>query len=269
MRITLGANAGVAVKTENAVFWIDLLHTYNEAHFSPLTKSSWERIKTHPDMTPPDGILFTHRHNDHFSPGLLNEAAALYPGCRVILPKADTQIDADRFEYTQGDGTTSYTLPENSSLVGARPSCFKIRGDLVYFMKTKHEGAQYEKTMHESIVIASEGRRLLITGDLIVDESAVRSVQTMLQKLVRENEGARAADEMQIDAVLCTFPWEATYHGRAILSKMAPESVILYHIPFAEDDVFGYRPAVMRALARGNGTYRLTALMEPFDYVDL
>ena len=55
----------------------------------------------------------------------------------------------------------------------------------------------------------------------------------------------------KIDVVIEDFPWAAVRRGRQPIENIiCPEHLIIYHLPFEEDDVQGYGPMIRRVISR-------------------
>jgi len=238
----LCANAGVSITTPEGRIWIDALHDEHEETFSDVTPAMWDEMKTHPDFRDPDVLVFTHLHGDHFSRRLLEEAMRLYPHAKVILPSAEESFR----QFTVGQ-------------------------DEISCIRTLHEGRAFTDTLHEAVVIESTGRRILLTGDMRVDaETAAKLVRDFCRNTGAEMHGTEETRRPSglFDTVFAAFPWETTTRGRKILEDiLRPEQVVLYHIPFQEDDLFEYRDGVRKVLTE-NGII-VKALMEPFEKIEL
>lgn len=124
-------------------------------------------------------------------------------------------------------------------------------GLLMQFIRLPHEGEQYAGVLHYGIIIGYQGRILLIPGDCAVGSEAL----------------AAAVEGMHIDAALLDFPWLTLRKGRAFAEKYLSDSnIILYHLPFAEDDVYGYRASAARAADQWPGAL---LLMDPLQTIAL
>ena len=91
LSLTLTANAGVllALGEDGPVFGIDALHDTKTPEFSCLSPEQTENVFALLDKTPPNVLLTTHDHADHYSRKLLEKAAARYNGCQLISPWAE------------------------------------------------------------------------------------------------------------------------------------------------------------------------------------
>ncbi len=117
-------------------------------------------------------------------------------------------------------------------------------GDLaIQYLPLPHEGAQYKNVVHYGILLSVSGEKVLIPGDC-----------------------ALAAEELaglEADVLILDFPWVTTSKGRAFLEKHFQNvEIVLVHLPFAEDDRFGYRIAAARAAEKDKKVHILQNLLE-------
>ena len=127
-----------------------------------------------------------------------------------------------------------------------------IDGNLMLrFVRLPHEGEQYAQVLHYGLNIWYKGNNLLIPGDCAL----------CAEELVEKTEG------IPIKLLLLDFPWVTKPKALRFLKEHF-EGVpkIIYHLPFAEDDVAGYRIAAQRA-ADLDPTIHL--LMEPFQTITI
>ncbi len=109
----------------------------------------------------------------------------------------------------------------------AAPLFVQDGGLEIRYLKLPHEGEQYKNVIHYGILLSVSGEKVLIPGDC-----------------------ALAAEELaglEADVLILDFPWATTAKGREFLGKQFPNAEkVLVHLPFAEDDRFGYRKAAAR-----------------------
>lgn len=207
--VTLTANAGVVLEWKGRVIWIDALHTGRVPGFSPVSPTLWRRMRL--ALPPPDLLCFTHCHPDHYSFSLASEARALWPGAGIALPRRDF------------DGQFFITGEES-----------QISGDgmTLRFLRLPHEGAEYREEPHYGLLLSGGAANILIAGDC---ETASPSLLSRLEGL-------------SIDLAILNFPWITLRRGRRCLEDvLRPQHLLLCHLPFAEDDVCGYRDAAFHA----------------------
>lgn len=105
-------------------------------------------------------------------------------------------------------------------------------GDLtVEFLRLPHEGAQYAAVEHYGILIGFDGKHILIPGDCETASPALKE----------------AVGESAVDLAILNFPWVTLSKGRTFLTQtLKPKHILLCHLPFAEDDVNGFRKSAQR-----------------------
>lgn len=67
IRVTLSANAGVAIETGGIRIWVDALHDVQVPGFSTLRAQRLRQLWTAEAFQSPDAIVYTHCHPDHYS----------------------------------------------------------------------------------------------------------------------------------------------------------------------------------------------------------
>ena len=107
---------------------------------------------------------------------------------------------------------------------------------------------------HYGCVLDSGDFRLLLVGDCA---------------LCAPELAAFAAECGPIDAAAAPFPWLTLRRGREfLLERVRPGRVVIDHLPFDGDDMYGYRAAVQKAAAAWEGP-ALSVLSEPFQRLAL
>lgn len=230
--VTLSANAGVAIHVGGYRIWVDALHTQKQRGFSAVDIPLQKRMLQCAAFAEPDLILCTHCHPDHYSDTLTKEAKKLWPDAEVVLPELrferQIQIKGEEFFHSLGD--------------------LSLR-----FIRLPHDGQQYADCVHYGLLMTIGGKTILLPGDC-------RTGAVELGK---------AIGRIRIDLALLNFPWLTLSKGRAFVDTvMKPSQILLYHLPFAEDDCLNYRDAAMKAVQKlDNGNVQL--LWEPLQTVEL
>lgn len=225
--VTLTANAGVSISLGGLRVWVDALHDRQVPGFSTVSPAQWERICRSDALAPPDVICFTHSHPDHFSRRLTEEAIRLWPSARLILPEPafDGQI-----------------------LLRDQEERFSAGGVAFRFFRLTHESRMYASVPHYGMTLCHDGFRVLIPGDC-----AVASPQ--LGECLRDT---------AVDLALLDFPWITIRKGREFTrDNIRPKHLLVYHLPFAQDDSVGYRSAAERSV-RLTDLPDVRLLWEPF-----
>jgi len=212
--ITLCANAGIALRFGQAKLLIDALHSRKTGAFSPVSPAQWDIMQTHEAFSAPDIICFTHCHADHFSEELTAQAMGLWPRALILLPETHFQHQYLLFGH-------------KGSL-----SCKDVS---LRFFKLPHEGHEFAAVPHYGFLISHGDVHILIAGDAEIADPAL----------------AEAITGISIDLALLDFPWLTLRKGRQFIHEhIRPRHLLIYHLPFAQDDCMGYRVAVQNSIPR-------------------
>lgn len=102
----------------------------------------------------------------------------------------------------------------------------------IEFLRLPHEGEQYAATEHYGILASFRGYTVFFSGDCAVASPALSD----------------ALNGRKIDLAVLDFPWATLRKGRAFLEEhFAGTEILLYHLPFAEDDELRYRESAVKA----------------------
>ena len=212
--VTLSANAGVFLRLGGCQIWIDALHTKKIPGFSTVTPELWAQLQKGETFRAPDVICFTHCHTDHYSRALTLQAKSLWPKAKVILPEPEFQ---------------------DQILLSGNETRFTV-GDLsLRFFRLPHEGEKFAGVPHYGLLISRGGFHVLVPGDCEVASPLL----------------AKALDGMAVDLALLDFPWITLRHGREFIEKiLRPGHLLIYHLPFAQDETNRYRTVSARCAQR-------------------
>lgn len=232
-RMTVSANAGIALALGNCRVWVDVLHQKKVPGFSAVSRTLLETLQKHPDFQSPTAICVTHCHDDHYSPGLLARTKARFPDAQIYHPDPDFPggilLEGDVWE-TDLDG------------------CH------LKFFRLPHAGKPELQCDHYGILVSTEGRNILCVADCEVASPVL----------------AQKVAGVPIHAAVLPFPWFTLPRGRQFITEVIrPEQVVLNHLPFAEDDVYGYREIVSRELERTPLPMPCHILKDPFQSIDI
>ncbi len=229
--LTLVANAGLLIRLGPAVILADALHDRQVESWSTVTEDRWRTLQTLLPAAGPDLILFTHCHPDHFSPRLAARAMERWPGAKLVLP--EQRLAGQR-------------------LIDAQRETVSLPGGTVRLARLPHEGAAFAKVRHYGCVLEHGDFRLLLTGDCALCAEALASF---------------AGDCGPIDAAVAPFPWLTLRRGREFLQeRIRPGQLVICHLPFAGEDMYGYRTAAQKAAPLWQAS-PLTLLTEPFQRI--
>ena len=211
--VTLSANAGISLEWHGHKIWIDALHTGKIPGYSTLSPQIWAQMQMSPAFVPPELICFTHCHPDHYSRSLTTYASTLWPHAKLILPQEEFH--------------NQILLAGNDFHVSLGDVCLR-------FLRLPHEGRAFSAVPHYGILLSDGASRILISGDCEVASPA------LTQYLDRP-----------VDLAVLSFPWLTLHRGQLyIRDVLRPRRLLLYHLPFPEDDTDRYLCAVKRAALR-------------------
>ena len=204
--IALSANAGISLTLGMRRVWIDALHT-GAGPFSKITAEVRAKMLTDPAFAEPDAICFSHCHPDHYSHEMTMKMAPRWPKAKLILPR----MDFDRQITLSGAEQTEH-----------------VGGMTFRFLKTRHAGGERLAVPLYSILVTDGTTRILIPGDCAVGDP----------ELLKLTGG------LPVDVAVLNFPWITRRDGRAFLREQIQAGhLLVYHLPFEEDDRYGYRAA--------------------------
>lgn len=227
-QITLSVNAGVALHLGQHRVWSDALHDRRVVGFSTVTPEIWNILQAHPDFARPELLFYTHCHPDHYSRALTEQVLARDPAVILVLPEQEF----------------------DSQVRLAGPGSHLTMGDLrMDFFQLTHEGPQYREVPHYGCILECGGFRVLIAGDCAVADPRLADFI-----------GGR-----QIDLALLNFPWVTLRKGRHFIQEtIRPHHLFVYHLPFQQNDRWGYREAARKGAAQVEGVPDVRVLLEPF-----
>ena len=216
MKLTLSANAGLAIEIGGKRIWADALHTRKQPGFSCVDEALQRKMLAHPAFQRPDVICYTHCHPDHYSRSLTEAACRIWPKAVLLMP-------AEKMEPLRLDDLS------------------------ITFFRLPHEGVQYADVLHYGIHIRCGQEDVLLTGDGAV--------------------GCDAMNGMAPRVCVVDFPWITLPKGRRVLLEgIRPERIVACHIPFAEDDINGYRVAAANGAKQLEHVY---LLREPLQTIEI
>lgn len=250
--VTGSVNAGVCLSFgDSCRVWIDFFPDTKTSMFSFMTDEEWKRAEKDPRLFPPDLVLFTHTHPDHFSPPRAREFMSACPEVPFFLPKASVWNPAS--EISQEQFLTHFGLTSAREISGISET-FVLGGLTVRMLRTVHSGARFVSVPHYSFLFSFEGKQIFVSGDALLTDERLTDFLS----------------EEHIDLAVLTFPWAATTVGRErVESAVRPSHVLLYHLPKDGEDPYGFRPSTCSCAPLLN-VPDVRLLMDPFhreDYV--
>lgn len=253
--VTLIANAGLLIQGKSRRFLIDGLHHDENQPFSIASKKKLnEVIDGSEEYKDVEYIMYTHCHSDHFSG---KHTKAYLERNRIetlFLPHMgkDKERDTELESYLLGEDIHQMKLHGD---VGELRT-YKISGEVrIHAFKAIHMGEEYKEEPHYCIVLGIGSHNILILGDADYDINTFK----------------KALSGLSIHVMIINPLFFNHKSGRQIMTDLIrPEEIIIYHIPFEEDDVYGICRLTKRDMEKYQGVFpKVHALTEENQMIHL
>ncbi len=232
-KVTLIANCGVMIDCNGAKVFSDAFHRKKTVNFSTVNEERQRHMVSSPEFRNADAMIFTHKHADHYSRFLISQTLKLTPGIKLVSPVSEfeSQLVLDKEQQHVDFG--------------------KFSAD---FIKLQHDGAQYADVPNYGYLLDLGGFTVFNTGDSMLCE----------QHITEFLQGRK------VDLALMNFPWLTLRKGREFIKEyIKPRHLMFFHIPFAEDNLIGYREACFKSLPLMDGVDDVRLLTEPFQVEEI
>ncbi len=245
IEIVVISNAGLLIRTERARILIDGIYEIQNSGnrrlschdpfqakdlFTPVPEEIMTRIVNgKEEFSGIDAVLFSHYHRDHYSGPRTVACLKGNPIGALCLPEdrlgesAIVRAEAD----AAGVRVVDMLLP-----VGVKGE--QVFGDIrVRYYRTPHCSDMTEVN-HYSFLITIGERQIYISSD--ADHT------DRFQKEMLEGE--------HVDVAFFNPLHFQLRSGRQLMSLISPDRAIMYHVPFEEDDRYGFRRLSERIMTR-------------------
>lgn len=251
LHVTLVANAGLLLEYKGTKLLLDGIYGTEGHPFSNLSPELFQQMK---DGAPPfddvDVLLFTHAHPDHFSPEMTLEYLRQRRVKGVFAPDTRTVAESGLKAFLQEEKIPSALLSDETDRIG-----YRITPEItVRAFRTLHLDKQFEKVKHFCYLITFGEKTVLFTAD----------IDYVTEDLSRLN-------GLRLDAVFINpLFFSVLRQEKFFRGKLNTDRIVVYHVPFAEDDSMGMRARMEHDLAQwGADRTPVTALKEPFRTLEL
>ncbi|MGE4401540.1 MAG: MBL fold metallo-hydrolase [Desulfobulbus sp.] len=233
--LTLIANAGVLVEYNGIGVLVDGIHHEKEHPFSRVSQADLMLMRRGEGVfTNLTYLLFTHEHPDHFSPLYVTELIHARSVQGIVLPSTDNASPQLTLllNHLRKKGIAYWSL-------GLEPGATQridLTDDLVVtVIGTRHMGPQYQSIGNDCFLLSMAGKNLLFTGD-------GDHVREYFEK---------ALAGVSLDVVFVNPLFYHNPHGQEIINSLfRPQNIVIYHMPFAQDDTMRFAYMVERDLQR-------------------
>lgn len=224
--VTLTANAGVILRTQGLAMAVDAFHDRSVPPFSRVSPGLMDALEAAGQLDGLDLILATHIHDDHFSPEVTRRAMAASPAARFAAPEP--------------------VFP-GQLLIAGPAAHLRQPGATLDLRRLVHEGPEYRDVPLYGLALTVGTRRLLLPGDS-TDHAGLLSLM----------------DGQETDTAILNFPWVTLGKNRAFVDQvLRPKHLLLCHLPFPADDVYGYIPATMRSVEKLRNVPDVRVMVQP------
>lgn len=235
--ITLVANAGVLVEYKGTGLLVDGIHHQKGHPFSPVPLSDIKIMQQGSGIFKNlDYLLFTHEHPDHFTPQYVSEHISQCQVKGLFLPAKD---GSSSHYHLLLDHLQKMKIPHWG--LGVEPGemkAFPLKEDLtVTVIGTRHMGPQFQDIRNDCFLLTIGDKNLLFTGDAdhVADyfESALKGVS--------------------IEAVFVNPLFFHNTEGQKIIHDIfSPRHIVIYHLPFEQDDAMRLSRMVYRDIEKND-----------------
>lgn len=229
LKLTHIANAGILIQTPDTRLLIDGIQQEGDFPFSktpPEVLAQMFQKNGHTQFHDLDYLLFSHAHPDHFSPSLT--ARYLYQNdvSRILFPKDDSSGTKDLIDAIEKTRTPYW----NFTMERGKIRQYRLSKSITATsLCTKHMPQIFAKALCNTLLITIADKNLLFLSDCSY----------------MEKELFRIFSETKIDIVFINPYFYHDEAGRSILWELlCPNKIVIYHIPFAEDDSIRIRTLV-------------------------
>ena len=233
IRVLLTANAGILLEAYGIRFLIDALHHSDEYPFSKVPLDLLERMNHENNcFRNAEFILFTHSHPDHYSSKLLMNYLQHNSVRRVLLPKRsqDKSEERELSAYLEQAHVSYWKL---GLLRGQYHSYQLMTGVYLTVLGMKHTGKMFTNLDCDCILLTVKGKQILVTSDCDYENS-----DNYLPLNIHE-----------LHTAFINPMFFHSKQGRILLKEWNCKNIILYHVPFENDDKI-----CLRALAHQDYT---------------
>lgn len=230
MKITLVGNAGIYMRDKKRTILIDSLYGGNKFFNQKPSEVSKAAVGKGHDFRNVDVLLFTHRHEDHFCSTYVNSYIRHNRVQHVFIPR----VSRKELKYEDTGLVCAGDTKTTVSTIGMKDEVLFYEqiftNSWVVFFKTKHMGEPEFDVPHYSIALLIDGNSYLFMGDTDWSYS-VRNVRNIISGTT-------------LKGIFMNPLSYADKKRKEWLAGLGYPQILLYHIPFADDDVAGLRQQI-------------------------
>lgn len=226
IQLLFTANAGVLLKLPGLYAAVDAFHKKRTPPFSPLPDGMLDSLGQRGDLAQLQAVIVSHCHPDHCTLREVQKALSFAPKAKLIAPE---ELMEDQILLT---GSSAHIHAGDVS---------------IDFTRLRHDGLKYRAKALYGAVLSAGGRRVLMPGDC-VDHADVE----------------RMMDGKETDVAILNFPWVTLPKHRLFVDTiLRPKHLVLFHLPYQEDDSEGFRSAALKMAERLKNVQDVRILTTP------
>ena len=177
-----------------------------------------------------DGLLFTHGHEDHFSSEKTAECLEKNNIGSIFLPDDENPKVIALREQAEKHGVKLFNM---NLPLGSKEEQI-IKDISVKYFRTPHSGREFSSVLHYCFLLSINDKKIYISGDA--------DYTNEYQQKMLEGEDVTVGFFNPLPFYLRA--------GRGLINRINPKRVIMYHVPFAKDDKYGFRKMSQRIMDR-------------------
>ena len=251
LKISLIANAGLLMTWNGTTLMVDGIYGQAGLPFSVPSPADWQdMLRGEGRFRKVDYLLFTHAHPDHFSPEMTGEFLRHRQVKGVFLPEPHTEAERLLMGELKERGVP-YAELSGTGLGAAREIEPGIR---IRAVRTLHLDRIYRDVPHYCCLLTFGDRQILLTADVDYTSETLSFVK-----------------DIPLDAAFVNpMFFTALCRGKFFKGTLPTRRMMVYHVPFPEDDGLNMRPLLRRNLDLWpEPACPVTVLGEPFQTVEL
>jgi len=234
LQVTLLANAGIMLQFKKVKFLIDGIHQNKNGIFSGLSEKVFNDLLAaeKPLFKNIDYLLFTHYHPDHFSAHCTEKFLEKNHIKGLFMPDRPTMRFNSLREKASSQAEQTWLL----DLPLEQKKEIKLTEDIsLTVFRTLHIGKRFTEVNHFCYLFNFNEKKILIVADSNYD------VDYFSRILAGE----------KIDVFFVIPLYVSKSQGRKVINEaVKPKRLVIYHIPFADEDKNNMRRLVRRNIER-------------------
>ncbi|SFL60746.1 MBL fold metallo-hydrolase [Pelosinus propionicus] len=248
VQMELIANSGVFIKVGESTILVDGIFGESPFFSQPVSEIQKAVFGTTSKYKNINYLIFTHRHIDHFSSVYLDKYISNNEIKKVYMPKLSQETNSFEDKGPLLNLVSTNKIQEFYAPFGELYKEELIQDCTLTCFRSVHMGGrEYQDTRHYTIMLTIEEENYIFAADA---DYMMNNFEAIM-------------DKINVTAVFINPLFLSNSRGQNILDRLKPERVVIYHIPFENEDKMGLRKLVAREILKyKNKPYKIIALTE-------